>query len=193
MKLWKSKKNNNNNNNNNTSSNSTISCVPGKSSTLVKDNDTKSDVATSSSTNVSGKLMICNPDKHQLQGINERTYGLTMAIQTKKKINYPFNQSQINSQPQMNAHQQCIWRIAAYSVTYNFDIIFFSSMKRPIDRKCFEFRTIFENRMKNKVVNLINERINWLNYERNRSRCDWPLKLVENWKQKWRWRNKAHK
>lgn len=51
MKLWKSKKNNN------TNSNSTISCVPGKSSTLVKNNDAKTDVATTSSTNVSGKLM----------------------------------------------------------------------------------------------------------------------------------------
>lgn len=51
MKLWKSKKNNN------TNSNPTISCVPGKSSTLVKNNDAKTDVATTSSTNVSGKLM----------------------------------------------------------------------------------------------------------------------------------------
>lgn len=107
MKLWKSKKNSNNNNNNNTSSNSTISCVPGKSSTLVKDNnDTKSDVATTSSTNVSGKLMICNPEIHHSYENNEITDGLTMAIQTKKRINHPFNppreKKKNDSQPQKN-------------------------------------------------------------------------------------------
>lgn len=48
MKLWKSKKNNNVNNSTNTGS--TISCVPGKTSTLNKNNDGKIDTATTSST-----------------------------------------------------------------------------------------------------------------------------------------------
>lgn len=61
MKLFKSKKSNNNNNNNNASSSSggstsTISCVPGKSSSLNKANDAKADTTTTnSSTTVSGK------------------------------------------------------------------------------------------------------------------------------------------
>lgn len=57
MKLWKSKKNNNNNaSNSNVGSTSTISCVPGKSSSLNKSSsDAKADTATTSSTTVSGK------------------------------------------------------------------------------------------------------------------------------------------
>lgn len=58
MKLFKSKKCSNNNNNvgsNNSGSTSTISCVPGKSSSLNKAIDAKTDTATTSSTTVSGK------------------------------------------------------------------------------------------------------------------------------------------
>lgn len=56
MKLWKSKKCNHNNANNSSSggSTSTISCVPGKSSSLNKTSDAKADTATTSSTTVSG-------------------------------------------------------------------------------------------------------------------------------------------
>lgn len=56
MKLWKSKKSNNNNNNvGHSSSGSTISCVPGKTSSLNKASDAKVGTATNSSTTVSGK------------------------------------------------------------------------------------------------------------------------------------------
>lgn len=56
MKLWKSKKSNNNNNNvGHSGSGSTISCVPGKTSSLNKGSDAKVDTATNSSTTVSGK------------------------------------------------------------------------------------------------------------------------------------------
>lgn len=57
MKLWKSKKTNNNNNASSSSggSTSTISCVPGKSSSLNKTIDAKTDTATTSSTTLSGK------------------------------------------------------------------------------------------------------------------------------------------
>lgn len=144
MKLWKSKKNSsNNNNNNNTSSTSTISCVPGKSSTLVKDNnDTKSDVATTSSTNVSGKLMICNPGVQQLYGINETTDGFTMAIQTNKRINYCYYYYSFNhtwSKPKRMSTNNVygIWRMALTSMLRYIPDIFLSSMKRPIDRKSF--------------------------------------------------------
>lgn len=57
MKLWKSKKCNNNNNSGagNSSSGSTISCVPGKTSSLNKASDAKVDTTTTSSTTISGK------------------------------------------------------------------------------------------------------------------------------------------
>lgn len=71
MKLFKSKKSNSNNNNNNASSSSggstsTISCVPGKSSSLNKANDAKVDTTTTnSSTPVSGKENEHNFSKNQ--------------------------------------------------------------------------------------------------------------------------------
>lgn len=58
MKLWKSKKSNNNHSSNtvgNSSGGSTISCVPGKASSLNKGSDAKVDTATISSATVSGK------------------------------------------------------------------------------------------------------------------------------------------
>lgn len=65
------------------------------------------------------------------------------------------------------------YAVSANSI-YNPDI-FPSSMKRPIDRKCFRLKTLFENRMKNKLVNLIGWKDKLIEL-----RAQWEL-MLEHW------------